>query len=417
MAATPARISFREVFGIAEFRAMWLAELLSVVGDQLARVALSVFVYVRTGSAALTGLTFALTFLPSLLGGVLLTGLADRFPRRAVMVAVDLVRAVLILLVVVPGLPFWMLCVLVGAVSLLNPPFKAAQLALLPHVLEGDRFVVGMGIRSMTGQSAQVLGFAGGGALLLVVDPRIALVVDAGTFVVSALVVRLGVQARPAAVAAKARTPFFGSLRAGSNVVARSATLRSLMLFTWLAGLLPVYEGIAAPYVAAAGGGTEAIGLLLAADPVGSVIFTFVYTRWVPAGSRPALIGPLTALAAAPLVICLLQPGWAISLALFVISGGFGTIALLQATASLTLAVPDGSRAQVLGLSNTGLTTTMGITPLVGGVLTDHLGAQTTVGLFGIAGLVCALALAAAWRLTLRATPSSAGRTAHAEPS
>src|SRR5437764_8914238 len=46
--------------------------------------------------------------------------------------------------------PFWLMCVLVGGVSLVNPPFKASQLALLPQVLEGDRFVVGMGIRSMT---------------------------------------------------------------------------------------------------------------------------------------------------------------------------------------------------------------------------------------------------------------------------
>lgn len=391
--AAPSRTTFREVFGIAEFRAMWLAELLSVAGDQLARVALSVLVYARTGSAALTGLAFALTLLPSLLGGVLLTGLADRFPRRGVMVALDAVRAVLILLAALPGLPFWTLCVLVGGVSLLNPPFKAAQLALLPQVLDGDRFVVGMGIRSMTGQSAQVLGFAGGGALLLVMDPQVALVLDAGTFAVSALVLRLGVLARPAAVGGQERRSFFGSLGAGGRAVAGSVSMRSLMLFTWLAGLLPVYEGIAAPYVASAGGGPEAIGLLLAADPVGSVIFAFAYTRWMPAGARTRLIGPLTMLSAVPLAVCFAQPSWVLSVVLFVISGGFGTVALLQATASLTRAVPDGSRAQVLGLSNTGLTTAMGIAPLVGGVLADHLGAQSTVGLFGTAGVACALAL------------------------
>lgn len=47
-------VLFRAVFGVPEFRAMWFAELLSMVGDQLARVALSVMVFTDTGSSALT---------------------------------------------------------------------------------------------------------------------------------------------------------------------------------------------------------------------------------------------------------------------------------------------------------------------------------------------------------------------------
>ncbi|MBB4687480.1 MFS transporter [Amycolatopsis jiangsuensis] len=401
MTAGSERVTFREVFGVAEFRALWFGELLSIAGDQLARVALSVLVYARTGSATLTGLTYALTFFPSLFGGIFLTGLADRFPRRTVMVAVDLMRAVLIGLVAIPGLPLWTLCVLVGLVSLLNPPFKASQLALLPQILEGDRFVVGMGVRSMTVQSAQLLGFAGGGALLLALDPRLALVLDAATFILSALFVRFGLKARPAAASGDKRRPFFSSLSSGGKIAFTTAALRPLMLFTWLAGLLPVYEGIAAPYVDSSGGGPGVIGLLLAADPVGSVIFTFIYTRWVPAAIRPKLIGPLTALAAIPLLVCFLQPGAVVSVILFVISGGFGTIALLQATASLTIAVPDETRAQTMGLSNTGLTTTMGVVPLIGGVLADHLSAQTTVGIFGLAGLIITIPLTLMWQRAL----------------
>ncbi|MEV8606925.1 MFS transporter [Amycolatopsis sp. NPDC051373] len=419
MTAAPGRVTFREVFGVAEFRAMWFGELLSIAGDQLARVALSVLVYATTQSATLTGLTYALTFFPSLLGGIFLTGIADRFSRRTVMVAVDFARAALILLVAIPGLPFWVLCVLVGCVSLLNPPFKASQLALLPQVLEGDRFVVGMGIRSMTVQSAQLLGFAGGGALLLAVDPRLALVLDAGTFVLSALFVRFGVKPRPAAATGEKRKPFLASLSAGGKVGFASSALRSLMLFTWLAGLMPVYEGIAAPYVASSGGGPEVIGLLLAADPVGSVIFTFIYTRWVPAEVRPKLIGPMTALAAIPLLLCFLQPGPVASIILFVISGGFGTIALLQATASLTVAVPDETRAQTMGLSNTGLTTTMGVVPLIGGVIADHLTAQTTVGIFGFVGLLITIPLTIMWQRTFtgrtsEGTAKEATRAEHA---
>lgn len=400
------RVTFREVFGVAEFRALWFAELLSIFGDQLARVALSVLVFNETHSAVLTGLTYALTFAPSLLGGIFLTGFADRYPRRSVMVLVDCLRAVLILLVAIPGLSFWVLCVLVGGVSLLNPPFKASQLALLPQVLTGDRFVVGQGIRNITQQSAQLAGFAGGGLLLIALNAHVALAIDAATFILSALFVRLGVSARPAAATGAQRKSFFATISGGGRLVFASSGLRTLVMFTWLMGLLPVYEGIAAPYAASTGGGSTAIGLLLAADPLGSVIGAALYLRFVPAAARPKLIGVLSALTAVPLLFCFLQPGMVVSILLFIACGAFGTVALMQATASLTLAVPDENRAQAMGLSNTGLTTVMGLTPLIGGIVAEQVSAQTTVGIFGVAGLALTIPLALVWQRNLSEQPA-----------
>src|SRR5213078_3760765 len=128
--------------------------------------------------------------------------------------------------------------------------------------------------------------------------PHLALVLDAVTFVLSATFVRFGVRARPASQSSENRGSFFSTLGNGGRLAFANSALRTLVIFTWLMGLLPVYEGIAAPYVAASGGGPEVIGLLLAADPIGSVIATFIYTRWVPARLRPKLIGPLSALTA-----------------------------------------------------------------------------------------------------------------------
>ena len=58
--------SYRAVFAVGEFRVLYAAQVLSVVGDQLSRVALSVLVFERTASAGLTALTYALTYLPDL---------------------------------------------------------------------------------------------------------------------------------------------------------------------------------------------------------------------------------------------------------------------------------------------------------------------------------------------------------------
>lgn len=398
------RVTFREVLGVAEFRAMWLAELLSVCGDQLARVALSVLVYERTGSALLTGLTYALTYAPSLLGGLLFGGLADRFPRRTVLAVVDSGRAVLMAAVALPGVPLWLMGLLVAAVSMVNPLAKSAQLALLPQVLEGDRFVVGMALRNVTIQSAQLAGFAGGGLLVAAMSPRVSLALDAVTFVCSALLVRFGLAHRPAAAGPSGQS-MGARLRAGARLTFAAAEPRTLIVFTWLAGLLPVYEGLAAPYAASLGGGSTAVGLILAADPLGSVIGALLFARLVPEHRRAALIGPLTVLSAVPLLGCLLRPGLPVSIVLFVVTGGLGTAALMQATASLALSVPDGARGQVMGLSNAGMTTVMGLAPLAAGALATWLGASHTVGLVGVVGLVAAVPLAMAWRRARPVTP------------
>jgi len=77
--APEARSSYREVFAIGEFRALWSAQVLSFAGDQFAQVAIAILVYGRTHSPFLTALAYALTYLPPIAGGPLLSGLADLF--------------------------------------------------------------------------------------------------------------------------------------------------------------------------------------------------------------------------------------------------------------------------------------------------------------------------------------------------
>lgn len=379
MAEGRSRASVTDVFRVPEFRALWVAELLSICGDQLARVALSAMVFASTRSAALTSLTYALTYAPSLVGGILLAGVADRRPRREVMVLVDAVRAGLIVLVAIPGVPFWALCLLVGSVAFLNPVFKAAQLAVLPDLLSGERYEAGMAVRQITIQAGQLLGFAGGGLLTAAVSPRAALVLDAGTFAVSAVLLRVGLRPRAAAAAGtdnvSGRQLWLRGIRCGGRLVARDRGVRILVLLCWLMAVITVHEALAAPYAAALGAGPSAIGLLLASDPLGGVIGAYLFNRWVPVELRAKLVGPFAVLAAALLSLCLLRPGLIATMPLLVCSGGLGTVVVMQATTSFTRAVPDADRAQVLGLSNTGLT-------------------AATVGWFGIAGTALAIPLA-----------------------
>jgi MFS family permease len=396
-------VTFRSVFAVGEFRAMWAAEGLSQIGDQLARVGLAILVFRETNSAALTGLSYALTWAPSFLGGVFLSGLADRYPRREVMIVTDLIRAVLIGLVAVPSLPLPLLFVLVAGVSFFQAPFKAGQQALLPDVLPGDMFVVGMGIRTVTVQTAHVIGFAGGGFLVSAINPHLALGLDSLTFLLSALLLRLGVRYRPAAMTKANRRSIAASVGAGAGFLWRDRGPRVLVLMCWLSALLIVYEGLAAPYTDEIGGGTVAVGLILASDPLGGIVGALVFSRWVSPTRRPKLLGPLAIASCLPLLPCLLAPGIAVSFTLFAVSGALGTALLMQANASLVRGVPNEIRAQSLGLMNSGLATVQGLSPLFAGLLADQIGTTSTVSIVGVVGLVVAVPAAVAWRRAIAA--------------
>src|SRR3954466_9821311 len=104
-AAPTRRVTFGDVLANREFRAMYIAQALSVVGDQLARIAVAILVFNRSHSALLTGVSYAISYLPWAVGGPLLSGYADRLPRRSVMIVTDLIRAALVLCVAIPRMP------------------------------------------------------------------------------------------------------------------------------------------------------------------------------------------------------------------------------------------------------------------------------------------------------------------------
>src|SRR5213079_2627345 len=97
-------------------------------------------------------------------GGPLLAGYADRFPRRSVMMVCDGARAVLVAVAVTPGLPVGALIGLLYVLHLFAPPFAAARAALMPQVLEGEAYITGNGLAASSYQLVQVIGFAAGGS-------------------------------------------------------------------------------------------------------------------------------------------------------------------------------------------------------------------------------------------------------------
>lgn len=384
---------------MAEFRAVWLAYTQSVLGDQLARVALAVLVFARTGSPAWTALTYALTMLPALVSGVMLSGLADRFPRRAVMIGADLTRAVLVAIMALPAMPLPLIAGILVLTQLAEAPFGAAQGAMLPGILGDRRYEQGQRVLLVTYQAGLLVGFAAGGLVVAWLGPRLALTVDAASFLASATVIRLGVKVRAAAAQPGVRLSLISQIRDGTRLILADRRLLSLVALGWLAGFAVVPEGLAVPFAEQIGGGAAAAGLLLAADPAGTIVGAYILgRRWVGEQRRIRWLGFLAIATNLPLLAYLAQPGLLGAILLLAISGACSAYQI-TAGATFVRLTPDHQRGQALGLARSGLTAAQGIGVGIGGLIAQWSGTTTgTIGLAGAAGTLCAVGAASAWR-------------------
>ena len=385
----------RDVLAVSEFRALWSAQALSCAGDQFAQVAIAFVVYARTGSPFLTAAAYALTYLPPVLGGPALSGLADLFPRQQLMITLDLIRAGLVALMAVRGLPFAGLGVLFFGTVLLGTPFSSARSALLPEVLPGDKYPLGSVIGSHTNQLSQIAGFLAGGGLVAALGPYRALALDSLSFSLSAGILACWVRPRPAPPSTGHPSPWEITWD-GTATVFGSPVLRTLVLFGWLAGFTVVPEALAAPYAHALGGGAPTIGVLMAAMPAGTVIGGFVIGRLLRPSDRMRPMGWLAMLSCAPLIFSLAHPPLPVLILLWVVAGAGGAYQLVAA-AAFVRALPAARRVRAFAVAQSGLLASQGLGILTGGGVAQRIGPTKAVALAGLLGLLAAAALATDW--------------------
>jgi predicted MFS family arabinose efflux permease len=395
--STARRPSFRDVFAHPEFRALWVSYVLSAGGDRLALVALTLLVYARSKSPLLAAITFAAGFVPYLFGGLFLSGLADRLPRRSVMVTCDLIRVLLVAAMLAPGVPLVAMIVLLYAVTLLQAPFDASRSAIVRDVMEADRYPLAMAVMGSTSRVVIVVGSAVGGLMVALFGARPALGADAATFVASALVIQFGVRARAAAAADEGGPKPLGQLAEGVRLVFGDPALRTLIGLGWLAAFYEVPEGIAAPYAGGLGGGAVAAGLLIAASQLGAAVTTPLFTKKLGPLTRLKWMGPMAVLTCGILAVTVLRPDMVASMALFALSNSFAMYQIAANTAFVER-IPNEKRGQAFGLANAGLIVGQGVAFAIAGAAAEVVPTSTVVALSGGIGALIACGLALRWR-------------------
>jgi len=387
--AASSSVRYRDLLSVRQMRAVLLAHGLSMTGSVVAAVALSVLVYVRTGSSLLSAAALALGFLPNVLGGTVLSGLADRYPVRRLLVACDLFSAAIVALMLLPGLPVWALLGLVVLLGTVPPVFNSARSADLAGALPGGLWLLARSALRILAQTALVGGFALGGVLLIVMGPRELLLVDAVSFLLSAAVLRAGTPARPA------RTPHArgqgpspaAESRLALQLLSGRPRLRRLLLLGWLPWTFAAAaDGLAVTYSARVGSGAAGASLLLCALAGGTVLGELLAAR-LTVPLRRRLVVPLALAMLVPLLGFAVSPSLPVAVALLVLVGLGACYA--QGLDALVLAeMNPAERGRVLAVQSSGLMVLQGLGILGGGALAEVLPPGPVLALAAACGLV-----------------------------
>jgi hypothetical protein len=389
-ADAPANGKYLDALAVGEFRALFGAYTVSMLGDIVAAVALTVLVFQRTGSPFLAGVTFTLAFVPYLFSGALLSSLVDRVPPRRLMVGCDLVSAAIVALMASSAVPVPALLALLFALGLISPVAGGMRNRLLVVVLPAGAFIAGRSLFRIVAQSAQVVGNGAGGLLIALSSPRGALLLDCASFLGSALVVRFATQAR-APLGGEADNAARGNVLrdslGGMAAVLSDRRLRRVLLLGWLVPTCSVApESLAAPYVAHIGLSADAAGWWLAAIPAGTIAGELTAIWFVPPAWRLRLIGVLAAATFVPLLAFAGEPGLAIALPLLVASGLCSAWVLGQDALILEV-TPEHLLGRVFSVNSAGLISLQGFGFAAAGGLAEFVSPQITIVIAAVTGL------------------------------
>jgi len=277
-----------------DYRLLFGAQATSLLGDQMATVALAFGVLGIGGSASDVGLVFAarsLALMASLLGGGVI---GDRLPRRRVLAATDLVRlasqGLLAAVLIGGGTAIWPVIALSAVTGAATGVFNPTATAFLPAVVAPRRLQEANALRSLAASAGRIAGPLLAGVLVATAGAGWALAVDAATYAVSAvLVLGIRVAGAPAGVGPAERATVLADLRAGWTAFRSRRWLWAIVAWAAVGNVVLGAWRVLGPVVAEHDlGGVTAWSAIIAASGAGGVAGGLVALRAAP--RRPLLL-------------------------------------------------------------------------------------------------------------------------------
>lgn len=395
--------SFAQVFASPDLRRLQLAWAGSLIGNWSYFIALAIYAYDQGGAAAV-GIVSVIRMLPAAIASPFLAGLADRYPRKLVMIVSDVVRAALMAaaaLTIWQGWSAYVVYGIVGASTVAGTVFRPAQAALLPHLVRNPAELTAANVASSTLESVGAfIGPALGGVLLVLTNVETVFVVNAASFVWSAflvLAVRGGSTPKTENGEVSGATGHgvlsgFRALFANNDLIVLSGLYTAQTL---VAGALNVLVVVSA--LELLGVGNAGVGYLNGALGVGGLVGGFIALMLASRGRLAADFGFGIALFGLPLALIGITSSVPVAFLALALVGLGNSLVDINAITIMQRAVPNEVLARVFGVLEGILIGSIGIGGLLAPVLIHFAGIRWALVLTGL--LLPALALAAAVRL------------------
>jgi MFS family permease len=382
----------------------WLtAEAISLTGTRISMIALPWFVLTTTGSATKTGLVALAELAPLVLLKVLGGPIIDRVGPRRISIGCDLASVLVVgsipLLHALGWLSFPLFLGLVAVAGALRGPGDAAKHALVPLLVQkaGVPMERATGLASTVERSASMLGAALAGGLVAWVGPANALVVDAASFGLAAVVLAwstrsLASRPEPAMMPAE---PYLTELREGWDFLRRDAVLFGIAVMVAVTNLLDLaYAGLLVPvWAKESGSGAGAIGLLFAVFAGASVVGSMAAAAWGERLPRFRVYLFAFLICGAPrfFILGFDMPVWVVLG--FAVVSGFGSGFINPVLGAVMFErIPQPLMGRVTSLTGAMCFALMPFGGLLGGVLVGQFGLTAALLLCGAAYFVATMA-------------------------
>ena len=347
---------YRSALAQRDFRLLISAEIISSTGSWAYNVGLIALVFDRTHSLRWVAAAGLARWIPALLlssyGGVI----AERTERVRLMLGTDLLCAAwqgLLVVVAASHGPLVLALVFASLTSITSLVYDPAVAATIPAVVNEDGLVAANALSGTIDNLAIVLGPAVGAALLLLGPPTIAIAVNAGSFVASALLVaRMRTRSRPVDVTEAGSAGPLRQITVGFRAIGAEHAARTLVAFGALMAFVYGTDTVLLIGVSEhrLGTGAEGFGYLLGALGVGGVLMALAVNRLAASRRLAPIIFAGVAGYCLPTALLAVTHSPALAVAVEVVRGGATLVVDVLAITELQRAVPAEQMARVFGV-------------------------------------------------------------------
>jgi MFS family permease len=390
-------------------RRLWFAQVVSELGDWLNFVAQLQIINRFSSSAQAAGLLIILQLMPLMIFSPISGIVADRFDRRVVLIAADLLRAVIVLGFLTIDRPeeLWLLYVLAALQFSVTAFFEPARNALLPMIADGEELITANALTGVTWSVMLAVGGALGGVIAALVSNRAAFLADSFSFLLSAMLLvgfKTPARAKQKEDIKVTRNgsgfgPALDYLRARPRVIALLLIKSGICVTAGGVWLLSIVYG---QRVFPMGeGGALSVGLFYGAHGFGAIIGANFTGRFF----RRAALGPVRAILWGFLVRSgfFLLWGLATNLTIAALAmvgvAACGSLLWVLSTTLLQQYTPDEIRGRIFALEFALLTLTMSASITFIGRALDRWGLSPSITTISMAAM--AMLIAFFWLLVL----------------